>query len=132
MPDMKEEAVSKAQQRFMGMVRAEQKGEMKNASPEVKEAAASMKEKDVKKYAGTKHDGLPEKKEVKEGVCEKCGKSPCECDRRENRTYRELLKNKLRAMGIKNPMIIGDTDEKVMKIMTRSDGHIGPDGEDKK
>ena len=132
MPDMKEEAVSKAQQRFMGMVRAEQKGEMKNASPEVKEAAASMKEKDVKKYAGTKHDGLPEKKEVKEGVCEKCGKSPCECDRRENRTYRELLKNKLRAMGIKNPMVIGDTDEKVMKIMTRSDGHVGPDGEDKK
>ena len=50
MPDMKEEAVSKAQQRFMGMVRAEQKGEMKNASPEVKEAAASMKKKDVKKY----------------------------------------------------------------------------------
>ena len=132
MPDMKEEAVSKAQQRFMGMVRAEQKGEMKNASPEVKEAAASMKAKDVKKYAETKHDGLPEKKEVKEGVCEKCGKSPCECDRRDRRTYRELLKNKLRAMGIKNPMVIGDTDEKVMKIMTRSDGYVGPDGEDKK
>ena len=132
MPDMKEEAVSKAQQRFMGMVRAEQKGEMKNASPEVKEAAASMKAKDVKKYAETKHDGLPEKKEVKEGVCEKCGKSPCECDRRENRTYRELLKNKLRAMGIKNPMVIGDTDEKVMKIMSRVDGYVGPDGEDKK
>jgi len=131
MPDMKEEAVSKAQQRFMGMVRAEQKGEMKNASPEVKEAAAKMKKGDVKKYAETKHDGLPEKKEVKEGVCDKCGKSPCECDRRENRTYRELLKAKLRAMGIKNPMIIGDTDEKVMKIMTRSDGHVGPD-EDKK
>ena len=132
MPDMKEEAVSKAQQRFMGMVRAEQKGEMKNASPEVKEAAASMKAKDVKKYAETKHDGLPEKKEVKEGVCEKCGKSPCECDRRENRTYRELLKNKLRAMGIKNPMVLGDTDEKVMKIMSRVDGYVGPDGEDKK
>ena len=131
MPDMKEEAVSKAQQRFMGMVRAEQKGEMKNASPEVKEAAAKMKKGDVKKYAETKHDGLPEKKEVKEGVCDKCGKSPCECDRRENRTYRELLKAKLRAMGIKNPMIIGDTDEKVMKIMTRSDGNVGPD-EDKK
>ena len=48
MPDMKEEAVSKAQQRFMGMVRAEQKGEMKNASPEVKEAAASMKKKMLK------------------------------------------------------------------------------------
>ena len=133
MPDMKEEAVSKAQQRFMGMVRAEQKGEMKNASPEVKEAAASMKAKDVKKYAETKHDGLPEKKEVKEGMGGDCGpKDEKDEDRRDRKTYRELLKNKLRAMGIKNPMVLGDTDEKVMKIMTRSDGHIGPDGEDKK
>ena len=133
MPDMKEEAVSKAQQRFMGMVRAEQKGEMKNASPEVKEAAASMKEKDVKKYAETKHDGLPEKKEVKEGMGGDCGpKDEKDEDRRDRKTYRELLKNKLRAMGIKNPMVLGDTDEKVMKIMTRSDGHVGPDGEDKK
>ena len=73
MPDMKEEAVSKAQQRFMGMVRAEQKGQMKNASPEVKEAAASMKKKDVKKYAKTKHDGLPEKKDMKEGMGGDCG-----------------------------------------------------------
>ena len=133
MPDMKEEAVSKAQQRFMGMVRAEQKGEMKNASPEVKEAAASMKAKDVKKYAETKHDGLPEKKEVKEGMGGDCGpKDEKDEDRRDRKTYRELLKNKLRAMGIKNPMVLGDTDEKVMKIMTRSDGHVGPDGEDKK
>ena len=133
MPDMKEEAVSKAQQRFMGMVRAEQKGEMKNASPEVKEAAASMKKKDVKKYAETKHDGLPEKKEVKEGMGGDCGpKDEKDEDRRDRKTYRELLKNKLRAMGIKNPMVLGDTDEKVMKIMTRSDGHVGPDGEDKK
>ena len=133
MPDMKEEAVSKAQQRFMGMVRAEQKGEMKNASPEVKEAAASMKEKDVKKYAGTKHDGLPEKKEVKEGMGGDCGpKDEKDEDRRDRKTYRELLKNKLRAMGIKNPMVLGDTDEKVMKIMTRVDGYVGPEGEDKK
>tara|TARA_R100000406_G_scaffold62924_1_gene43950 strand:- start:1257 stop:2432 length:1176 start_codon:yes stop_codon:yes gene_type:complete len=133
MPDMKEEAVSKAQQRFMGMVRAEQKGEMKNASPEVKEAAASMKKKDVKKYAETKHDGLPEKKEVKEGMGGDCGpKDEKDEDRRDRKTYRELLKNKLRAMGIKNPMVLGDTDEKVMKIMSRVDGYVGPDGEDKK
>ena len=59
-------AVSKAQQRFMGMVRAAQKGEMKNPSPEVADAAASMKKKDAKSFASTKHKGLPEKKEVKE------------------------------------------------------------------
>ena len=59
-------AVSKAQQRFMGMVRATQKGEMKNPSPEVQDAANSMKKKDAKDFASTKHKGLPEKKEVKE------------------------------------------------------------------
>ena len=54
-----------------------------------------------------------------------------ECSPGETRTYRELLKNKLRAMGMKNPMVIGDTDEKIMKLMTRSDGHISPDGDKK-
>ena len=61
-------AVSKAQQRFMGMVRAAQKGEMENPSPEVAQAAASMKKKDAKDFASTKHKGLPEKKKVEEGV----------------------------------------------------------------
>tara|TARA_B100000035_G_scaffold190900_1_gene162992 strand:- start:298 stop:1602 length:1305 start_codon:yes stop_codon:yes gene_type:complete len=124
MPDMKEEAVSKAQQRFMGMVRAEQKGEMKNASPEVKEAAASMKKKDVKKYAETKHDGLPEKKGMmKEGMGGDCGPDDKKKeDMRDKRTYRELLKNKLRAMGMKNPMMLDapEDPDKVMKIMTSS------------
>ena len=36
-------AVSKAQQRFMGMVYATKKGDMTNPSPEVAQAAASMK-----------------------------------------------------------------------------------------
>lgn len=74
-------SVSKAQQRFMGMVRATQKGEMKNPSPEVQDAANSMKKKDTKDFASTKHKGLPEKKEVKEDkgygeerFCELCGK----------------------------------------------------------
>lgn len=61
--DVKEKAVSKAQQKFFGMVRAKQKGEMPNASPEVKKAAASMSKKDVKDFAATKHKGLPAKKE---------------------------------------------------------------------
>jgi len=41
-------AVSKAQQRFMGMVYATKKGEMTNPSPEVSKAAASMKKSDAK------------------------------------------------------------------------------------
>ena len=60
-------AVSKAQQKFFGIVRAIQKGEMAPTTPETAKAAASMKKKDVKDFASTKHKGLPEKKkEVKE------------------------------------------------------------------
>lgn len=59
--DLKEKSVSKAQQRFMGMVRAKQKGEMPDASPEIAKAAASMSKKDVKDFAKTKHKGLPSK-----------------------------------------------------------------------
>ena len=54
-------AVSKKQQRFFGMVRAAQKGEMENPSPEVAEVAATTKRSSVKKFAKTKHKGLPEK-----------------------------------------------------------------------
>ena len=60
-------AVSKAQQRFFGMVRATQKGEMASPSSEVSKAASSMSKSDVKKFAKTKHKGLPNKVEVEEG-----------------------------------------------------------------
>lgn len=59
-------AVSKAQQRFMGMVYAAKKGKIKSPSPEVAQAASSMKQKDAKDFASTKHKGLPEKKVAKE------------------------------------------------------------------
>ena len=59
-------AVSKAQQRFMGMVYAAKKGKLTNPSPEVAKAAASMKKKDAKDFASTKHKRLPEKKVAKE------------------------------------------------------------------
>ena len=48
------------------MVRATQKGKMENPSPEVAQAAASASMSDVKKFASTKHKGLPEKKVAKE------------------------------------------------------------------
>ena len=56
-------AVSKAQQRFMGMVHAVQKGDMEAPSKEVEKAADSMTDKDAKDFASTKHKGLPNKKE---------------------------------------------------------------------
>jgi hypothetical protein len=63
-----EKAKSKAQQKFMGMVHAAQKGE-KPASKEVGKVAKSMGKKDAKDFASTKHKGLPNK--VKEESTEK-------------------------------------------------------------
>ena len=57
-------AVSKSQQRFMGMVCATKKGKMSAPSPEVAKAAAGMSEKDACDFARTKHDGLPKKKKT--------------------------------------------------------------------
>jgi len=169
-PEIKEEliaekAMSKAQQRFMGMVYARKKGKMKKgeASPEVEAAAKGMSKKEAKKFAKTKHKGLPEKKSMSEAVvggsapqvpapvakfvdelpqraqqilrnikgssstakpakkkvneeaaCPKCGKSPCECDTRANKVYRDLLKAKFRAMG-KNPIAMMGDDENLEK-----------------
>jgi len=56
-----EKAVSKKQQKFMGMVHATQKGE-KAPSKEVAKVAKSMGKKDAEDFAATKHKGLPEKK----------------------------------------------------------------------
>ena len=55
-------APSTKQQRFFGIVRAIQKGEQAPTTPETAKAAEDMKKTDVKKFASTKHKGLPEKK----------------------------------------------------------------------
>ena len=56
-------AVSKAQQKFMGMVHGLQKGTVKpsKVSGKVKKVAKSMKKKSAKDFASTKHKGLPKK-----------------------------------------------------------------------
>ena len=59
-------ALSKKQQRFFGIVRAIQKGDLAPTTPETAKAASDMKKSDVKKFASTKHKGLPEKKVTKE------------------------------------------------------------------
>lgn len=56
-----EKAVSKKQQKFMGMVHATQKGE-KAPSKEVAKVAKEMPKKAATDFASTKHKGLPEKK----------------------------------------------------------------------
>ena len=55
----------------MGLVHAYKKGEVpaSKVSQAVKDAAKSMKKSSVKKYAKTKHDDLPLKKEERDYNC---------------------------------------------------------------
>ena len=61
-------SVSKNQQKFMGIVRSIQKGEQPAGkfSKDAQKAAKKMKKRSVKKYAKTKHDDLPIKKEERD------------------------------------------------------------------
>jgi len=59
-----EKALSKQQQKFMGMVYAVKKGRMAAPSPEVAKAAAGMTTQQAKDFAKTKHKGLPSVKEA--------------------------------------------------------------------
>lgn len=96
-----EKAKSKAQQRFMALVYKKKK-EGGEASPEVEAAAKGMTKKEAKKYAKTKHKGLPEK--VEEAM-----HSPADEEKKDTRgDYAKvnLVKNKLRAMGAKNPVVM--------------------------
>lgn len=61
--NLDEKALSKQQQKFMGMVYAVKKGDMKAPSPEVAKAASGMTKKQAKDFAKTKHKGLPQVKE---------------------------------------------------------------------
>jgi hypothetical protein len=103
-PFLSEKAVSQAQQKFMGMVYAAKKG-AKPASPEVAKAAEGMSKKEAKKFAKTKHEGLPVHKEQSEcGMDEKPKLKKSEGGEEDPRaipTQVNLAKNKLRAMGLK-------------------------------
>jgi len=74
---IEEKAVSQAQQKFMGMVHAAQKGS-KAASPAVAKVAKSMGKKDATDFAATKHKGLPQ--HVGEGTCNECGMTEGSCE----------------------------------------------------
>jgi hypothetical protein len=70
--ELDEKAVSKKQQKFMGMVHATQKGE-KAPSKEVAKVAKSMKKSDAEDFAATKHKGLPEKAPKKKEKTQEAG-----------------------------------------------------------
>lgn len=96
-PFITEKAVSTAQQKFMGMVYAAKKG-AKPASPEVAKAAAGMSKKEARKFAKTKHQGLPTHKEETECGSDKKNK---EVDPRQLKTMKDRTRTALGLMGIK-------------------------------
>lgn len=63
--ELEEKAVSKKQQKFMGLVKAYKEGDVEpsDVSKSVKDAAKSMTKKEVDDFASTKHTGLPNKVE---------------------------------------------------------------------
>ena len=76
---IEEKAVSQAQQKFMGMVHAAQKGS-KAASPAVAKVAKSMGKKDATDFAATKHKGLPQHVDEAPAVCTECGMNEGDCE----------------------------------------------------
>ncbi len=63
--ELKEKAVSKQQQKLMGLALAYKRGEVEDSevSDTVKDLAKSMSNKELEDFASTKHKGLPQKKE---------------------------------------------------------------------
>ena len=139
-------AVSKAQQRFMGMVHAVQKGDMEAPSKEVEKAADSMKKKDAKDFASTKHKGLPMHKEtisrerlkelVKEVMVEeaeyqaffkkaleKAGKSISQMSDEEKKAFFNKVDSAWNGRGEKNEDLKGDQH----KLDVDKDGDIEGD-----
>lgn len=55
-------ALSKSQQRLMGMVHAYKKGKLKHAPKKIKDVAKHISDEDARDFAKTKTDKLPEKK----------------------------------------------------------------------
>lgn len=101
---IQEKAVSKKQQKFMGMVHAIQKGELspKEVGGSVAKAAKSMNASDVEDFASTKHKGLPEKKKEKKKVNENMNNII-----NENR-INEFIEIGQNAMGLKSHPIVDD------------------------
>lgn len=61
--ELMEKAVSRQQQKLMGLALARKRGDVSDAevSDTVRDLAKSMSTKDLEKFAGTKHKGLPQK-----------------------------------------------------------------------
>ena len=116
-------AVSKKQQKFFGIVRAIQKGEMTPTTPETAKASEDMKKSDVKKFASTKHKGLPEKKVTTEEsnprIPRKKGQ-PANSKKHSDLYTDENPKGTIHGLGFKN---VATAKASVSKIRNSSRSH---------
>ncbi len=116
-------ALSKKQQKFFGIVRAIQKGEQAPTTPETAKAAADMKKGDVKKFASTKHKGLPnkvvQKEESNPRIPRKKGQ-PAGSKKHSDLYTDENPKGTIHGLGFKN---VATAKESVSKIRSSSRSH---------
>jgi hypothetical protein len=121
-----EKAVSQNQQQLAGMALSYLRGEMPDASDEVKEMS-KMGEQKLRDFAKTSHEGLPEK--VDES---KCGDSKSEdgVDNRDEYAKKNVIKNRIRAaLGIKNPIVISASNESDGKLVDEAIAGLRPASE---
>jgi hypothetical protein len=103
---LQEKAESEQQQKLFGLALSVKRGETPRSevSDEVLKIVDSMSEKEIRKFAKTKHEGIPKKVQKEETECGSEKKN--EIDRRPLATAINLAKNKARAMGAKNPLVM--------------------------
>ena len=104
---LQEKAESEQQQKLFGLALSVKRGKTSRSevSDEVLKIVDSMSEKEIRKFAKTKHEGIPKQKVQKEEA--ECGsKEEDKVDRRPLATAINLAKNKARAMGAKNPIVM--------------------------
>jgi hypothetical protein len=146
---LNEKSVSGQQQKLFGLALSVKRGETPRSevSAEVLKIVDSMSEKEIRKFAKTKHKGLPEKIEesgyfptkesqkndekkynlkggssVKHRTAQtqsKVNEEQCSPEDEKKKDSRgdyakiNLIKNKLRAMGAKNPIVMVASEEKI-------------------
>jgi hypothetical protein len=106
-----EKAESEQQQKLFGLALSVKRGETPRdeVSAEVLKIVDTMSEKKIRDFAKTKHEGLPKK--VEESKAET--KEEDVKDTRDVPTKVNLIKNKMRAMGVNNPIVMVSSEETV-------------------
>lgn len=116
---LNEKAVSKAQQKFMGMVYAYKKGDMKDAPANVRKAAESMTDKEAKDFASTKHKGLPKKKQQETYSWQSLEENKMSTKTesivkrlKEDTEYQKFFRSAMDKFGVKSPKELSDKKKK--------------------